>query len=209
MKFAHQEGAIVGTTPLRADRLPYEARTDFKRVTNETALTPITIQIYRSDLQFQSKDGVMHGAVDYYGELTNLKDHIVDAFAKRLLSDVPENVFPQYQNDKTANQEAIPLSPDRYRLRLFLKDDLNGHTGSEEMGIVAPNFSGENLACSSLILADRIHPFPNNVERPGPFAIGATRVRPRVNNPFTRSEKLGIYVQVYNLGTDEKTHKRR
>ena len=39
------------------------------------------------------------------------------------------------------------------------------------------------------------------------FAIGDTKVRPRVGNKFTREEKMGIYLQVYNFGPDEKTQK--
>ena len=39
------------------------------------------------------------------------------------------------------------------------------------------------------------------------FVIGGTKVRPSVNNTFTQDQKLGIYMQVYNLGIDHKTHK--
>ena len=39
------------------------------------------------------------------------------------------------------------------------------------------------------------------------FVIGGTKVRPSVNNTFTRDQNLGIYMQVYNLGIDDKTHK--
>jgi len=41
----------------------------------------------------------------------------------------------------------------------------------------------------------------------GPFVIGGTKVRPSVNQTFTRDQRLGIYMQVYNLGLDAKTHK--
>ena len=37
--------------------------------------------------------------------------------------------------------------------------------------------------------------------------IGGTKVRPRVGDVFTRDEKLGIYMKVYNFGQDEATHK--
>jgi Tfp pilus assembly protein PilO len=33
------------------------------------------------------------------------------------------------------------------------------------------------------------------------------KVRPRLGNAFTRDEKLGIYLQVYNFQPDEKTQK--
>lgn len=41
----------------------------------------------------------------------------------------------------------------------------------------------------------------------GPFVIASTKVRPRLNDSFRRDEKLGIYLQLYNFGPDEKTQK--
>ena len=37
--------------------------------------------------------------------------------------------------------------------------------------------------------------------------IGDTKVRPRVGDTFKRDEKMGIYIQFYNFGPDEKTKK--
>ena len=197
----------VVTSRLSANLLPFDARTDFIRVTDETVLTPITVQIANSDLQFQNKDGVMHGVLDVYGEITSLGGHIVHTFEKSLVLDVPEHEFQQYQNHKSLYQEAIPLSPGRYKLSLVLKDDLNGHMGSEELGIQVPKFGEDNLTHSSLILADQILPLPTSQVGTGMFVIGGTKVRPSVNNTFTRDQTLGIYMQVYNLGLDDKTHK--
>jgi len=197
----------VVTTRLSTSLLPFEARTDFIRVTDETVLTPITVQVNNSDLQFQNKDGVMHGVLDIYGEITSLGGKIVNTFEKSLVLDVPEHEFQQYQDHKSIYQEPVPLKPGHYKLSLVLKDDLNGHMGSEEQGIVVPNFGEDKLTYSSLILADQILPLPTAQVGSGPFVIGGTRVRPSVGNTFTRDQKLGIYMQVYNLGTDDKTHK--
>jgi uncharacterized protein (DUF2141 family) len=197
----------VVTSRISANLLPFDERTDFIRVTDETVLTPITVQIANSDLQFQNKDGVMHGVLDIFGEITSLGGHIVNTFEKSLVLDVPEHEFGQYQNHKSLYQEAIPLRPGRYKLSLVLKDDLNGHMGSEELGIVVPSFGEDKLTYSSLILADQILPLPTSQVGSGPFVIGGTKVRPSVNNTFTRDQRLGIYMQVYNLGIDDKTHK--
>ena len=197
----------VVTSKLSANLLPFDARTDFIRVTDQTVLTPITVQVSNGDLQFQNKDGVMHGVLDVYGELTSLGGHIVNTFEKSLVLDVPEHEFQHYQDQKSVYQEAVPLKPGRYKLSLVLKDDLNGHMGSEEIGIVVPNFSEDQLTHSTLILADQILPLPTSQVGSGPFVIGGTKVRPSVNNTFTRDQKLGIYMQVYNLGIDDKTHK--
>jgi len=197
----------VVTTRLSTSLLPFDARTDFIRVTDETVLTPITVQVNNSDLQFQNKDGVMHGVLDIYFEITSLGGKIVNTTEKSLALDVPEHEFQQYQNHKSIYQEPVPLRPGRYKLSIVLKDDLNGHMGSEELGIVVPNFGEDKLNYSSLILADQILPLPTAQVGSGPFVIGGTRVRPSVNNTFTRDQRLGIYMQVYNLGIDDKTHK--
>jgi len=70
-----------------------------------------------------------------------------------------------------------------------------------------PNFGADKLTNSPIILADQILPIPTAQVGSGPFVIGGTRVRPSVNNTFTRDQRLGIYMQVYNLGIDDKTHK--
>ena len=197
----------VVTSRLSANLLPFDARTDFIRVTDETVLTPITIQVYNNDLQFQNKDGVMHGVLDIYGQITSLGGHIVNTFEKSLVLDVPEHEFQQYQTHRSVYQQTVPLKPARYKLSLVLKDDLNGNMGSEELGIIVPSFGSDKLTNSSLILADLIAPIPTSQVGSGPFVIGGTKVRPSVNNSFTREQRLGIYMQVYNLGLDDKTHK--
>jgi len=199
----------VVTSRLSANLLPFDARIDFIRVTDETVLTPITVQVSNSDLQFQDKDGVMHGVLDVYGELTSLGGHIINTYEKSVVLDVPEHEFQIYQTHRAVYQYTVPLKPGRYKLSLVMKDDLNGHMGSEDLGIVVPNYASDNdkLTNSSLILADQILPIPTSQVGTGMFVIGGTKVRPSVGNTFTRDQNLGIYMQVYNLGLDDKTHK--
>jgi GWxTD domain-containing protein len=197
----------VVTSKISAQLLPFDVRTDFIRVTDETVLTPITLQVAYRDLQFQNKDGVMHGTMDIYGQVTSLGGRNVDTHEKSLVLDVPEHEFQRFLERRAVYQYAIPLHPGRYKLSLVMKDDLNGHMGSMEIGLVVPRFDENKLSNSSLILADLIQPLPTNQVGTGPFVIGGTKVRPSVNQTFTRDQKLGIYMQVYNLGLDAKTHK--
>jgi GWxTD domain-containing protein len=207
VKFKDMQAVV--TSKLSANLLPFDVRTDFIRVTEETVLTPITVQVSNSDLQFQNKDGVMHGVLDIFGELSSLGGRIVNTFEKSLVLDVPEHEFQAYQDHKSVYQEDIPLKPGRYKLSLVLKDDLNGKMGSMELGIIVPHYEDDKLSNSTLILADQIQPLPTSQVGSGMFVIGGTKVRPSVDNTFTRGpgKNLGIYMQVYNLAVDEKTHK--
>jgi GWxTD domain-containing protein len=197
----------VVTSKISAQLLPFDVRTDFIRVTDETVLTPITVQVAYRDLQFQNKDAVMHGVMDIYGEFTSLGGRNVNTFEKSLVLDVPEHEFQRALERKAVYQYAVPLRPGRYKLSLVMKDDLNGHMGSMEIGMVVPHFDEDKLSNSTLILADLIQPLPTSQVGTGMFVIGGTKVRPSVNQTFTRDQNLGIYMQVYNLGLDAKTHK--
>ena len=197
----------VVTSKLSAQLLPFDVREDFVRLTEESVLTPITIQLNKSDLQFQNKNGVMHGVMDIFGQLSTLGGRIVNTFEESAALDVPEHDFPNYVRTKAVYQKVLPLRPGRYKLSIVVKDDVNGHMGSMELGIQVPRFDDEKLSTSSLILADQIQQLPMRQVGTGPFVIGGTRVRPRVDDKFTREQNLGIYMQVYNLGLDTKTHK--
>jgi GWxTD domain-containing protein len=198
--------AIV-TAKLSAQLLPFDVLPEFIRVTDQTVLTPITIQVANRDLEFQNKGGVMHAVMDVFGELTSLSGRIVSTFEDGVNLDVPENDFDRYMNRKSVYQKAVPLRPGRYKLSVVVKDDNNGHTGSMELGIQVPHYDEEKLSNSSLILADLIEPLPTSQVGTGPFVIGGTKVRPSVNQTFTRDQNLGIYMQVYNLGVDPQTHR--
>jgi GWxTD domain-containing protein len=197
----------VVTSKLSANLLPFDVHTDFVRITDETVLTPITVQVMNRDLQFQNKDGVMHAVLDIYGELSTISGRVAQRFEDSVVMDIPQDQFAHYQNRKAVYQKALPLAPGRYKLSVVVKDDGSGHMGSVDLGIVVPKYSDDQLSHSSLILADLLQPIPTNQVGTGPFVIGSTKVRPSVDGVFTRDQMLNIYMQVYNLGMDPKTHR--
>ena len=205
VKFKDMKAVV--TTKISGEALPFEVRTDFLRVTDETVLTPVTIQVAYRDLQFQNKDGVMHGVMDIYGEFSNLTGRNVNTHEKSLVLDVPEHEFQAFLGRKAVYQYAVPLRPGRYKLSLVMKDDQNGHMGSMEIGVVVPTYEEAKLSNSTLILADLLQPLPTSQVGGGMFVIGGTKVRPSVTRSFTRDQNLCIYMQVYNLAQDQKTHK--
>jgi hypothetical protein len=76
-----------------------------------------------------------------------------------------------------------------------------------------PKFDDENLAASSLILADKMERVPSKQIGTGSFILGNTFVRPRVMDSertpasFHRSQNLNFWMQIYNLGIDDKSKK--
>jgi hypothetical protein len=76
---------------------------------------------------------------------------------------------------------------------------------TRRMALHVPAFDDEKLTSSSVILADKIERVPTRSLGTGQFVIGTSKVRPRINDEFRQDERLGIYMQVYNLGEDEGT----
>ena len=50
----------------------FDVRTDYVKVTNDTVLVPVTLQIKNSDITFVNKDGVATGTVNIQGRVSNL-----------------------------------------------------------------------------------------------------------------------------------------
>ena len=52
--------------------MPFDVRADFVKVTGDTVLVPVTIQVKNRDVTFTNKDGVQRGTVNIFGRVTTL-----------------------------------------------------------------------------------------------------------------------------------------
>jgi len=195
--------------------MPFDVRADFVKVTSDTVLVPVTIQIKNRDVTFQNKDGVERGTVNIFGRVTTLTGKIVQTFEDTVQVDVPVELLPKTAENSSVYWKALPLriSQNRYRLDVVVKDVNGDRTGSWSHAIVIPDFSEDKLSNSTLIIADQMEPVATKNVGTGNFVIGTTKVRPRVapsdGKPilFKRNQKLNFWMQIYNLSVDEKTHK--
>ncbi|MGH9450082.1 MAG: GWxTD domain-containing protein [Terriglobia bacterium] len=195
------------THRISAQLLPFQVRTDFIRLTEDAILVPVTVQIENKNLEFQNKNGVMHATVDIFGQLSTLSGRVATTFENTMVLDVPHDEFAAWESHRSVYQHIVPLRPGRYKLTIVLKDDNSGHMGSMSIGEVVPDYPDDTLESSSLILADLIQQVPTTDVGTGPFVIGSTKVRPSVGDTFTQNQNLGLYMQVYNLGVNPKTHR--
>src|SRR5271165_2921169 len=198
--------ALVTTRMVR-DQLHYTYRTDFLKVTSDTVLVPITIQVPNHQLQFKSKDGVHSAELNIFGRVSTLTGRVVQTFEDSVTRDYPDSLFQQSLKLSAIYQKAIPLRPGLYRLDLVIKDVDSGNVGVVNTRLAVPRYDEDKLEASSLILADQIEHVPAKQVGLGQFVLGSSKVRPRMEGDFTTNDRMGIYLQVYNLKPDEKTHK--
>jgi len=193
--------------------MPFDVRADFVKVTSDTVLTPITIQIKNRDITFANKDGVERGTVNIFGRVTTLSGRIAQTFEDTVQVDVPAELLPKTAENSQVYWKALPLKPGHYRLDVVVKDVSGDRTGNWSKSLMVPDFGEDRLANSSLIVADQMYPVATKDIGTGSFVIGTMKVRPRVapadGKPisFKRGQKMNFWMQVYNLTMDEKTHK--
>ncbi|MGH9779225.1 MAG: GWxTD domain-containing protein [Candidatus Acidiferrales bacterium] len=195
------------TTRVSFNLLPFEMRSDFIRITDETILVPITVALKKKDVTFKFDNGIHRSTVNIFGRVTTMTGRIVQTFEDVISLDVPPSLFEKTLDQPSVYQKALPLRPGLYKLNLVLKDVNSGNVGTLETRLVVPRFDEEQLAHSSLILADRIERVATKNVGSGQFVIGDTKVRPVVGETFAPSDRMGIYLQVYNLSLNEQTHK--
>src|SRR6202007_1351744 len=207
VKFKDLEALV--TSRIVRDQLHFAWRTDFLKVTNDTVLVPVTIQVPNSQLSFQAKDGIHSATMNIFGRVSTLTGRVVQTFEEPVSKDFPDSLFQQSLKLQSIYQKAVPLRPGLYRLDLVIKDVQSGNIGVVNSRLQVPRYEDEKLETSSLILADgnKLEHVPSKQIGTGQFVLGSTKVVPRLEADFTTAERLGIYMQVYNLKPDDKTHK--
>jgi len=207
VKFKDLEAVV--TSRIIRDQVHFNWRTDYLKVTNDTVLVPVTVQIPNSQLSFQAKEGIHSATMNIFGRISTLTGRVVQTFEDSVSRDFPDSLYQQSLKLQSIYQKAVPLRPGLYRLDLVIKDVQSGNVGVVNSRLQVPRYDDDKLDTSSLILADgnKLEHVPSKQIGSGQFVLGSTKVVPRLEADFTSGERLGIYMQVYNLKPDDTTHK--
>jgi GWxTD domain-containing protein len=212
IKFKDMEAFMTTSKILTGPPFLFDVRTDYVKVTNDTILVPITVQIRNSDITFVSKDGVATGTVNILGRVSNLNHKAMFTFEEPVGVQVPSELLARKKNDLSVYWKSLPLRPGLYKIDIVIKDVNNpDHIGRWQRSLNVPRYDDDRLASSSLILAGTMERVPSRDIGAGNFVISDTHIVPRVPTgigvPVTyhRAQSLNFWMQVYNLGIDEKS----
>jgi hypothetical protein len=173
---------------------------------------PLTLQIRNGDITFTNKDGAAMGTVNILGRVSNLNHKPIETFEDTVNVQVPSELLARTRNNVSVYWKSLALRPGLYKIDIVIKDVNNpDHIGRWQRSVNVPRYDDDRLASSSLILADQMERVPSKDIGTGNFVIGNTRIRPRVSTgvtvpvTFHRAQNLNFWMQVYNLGIDEKS----
>ncbi|HXB62946.1 MAG TPA: GWxTD domain-containing protein [Acidobacteriaceae bacterium] len=212
IKFKDLDAYISDHKILTGPPFPFDVRTDFVKVTNDTVLVPLTIQINNREITFNSKDGASIGTVNILGRVTSISGRVAQTFEDTVTVSSPDDLLEQKRSSASLYWKALPLRPGRYKVDIVIKDVNNtDKVGYWSRGMEVPKYDDDRLSASSLILANRMERVPSKQIGAGNFVIGNTFIWPSVSPntitpvTFTRSQNLNFWMQIYNLGIDDKS----
>jgi GWxTD domain-containing protein len=212
IKFKDMEEFMTSSKILTGPPFLFDVRTDYVKVTNDTILVPLTLQLRNGDITFSNKDDVAMGTVNILGRVTNISHKVIQTFEDTVNVQVPNELLSSTKNNMSVYWKALPLRPGLYRVDIVIKDVNNpDHIGRWTRSIDVPKYDDDRLSASSLILADNMYRVPSKEIGAGNFVIGNTHIVPRVPASiqapvtFHRAQNLNFWMQVYNLGIDEKS----
>jgi GWxTD domain-containing protein len=212
IKFKDMEEFMTTSKILTGPPFLFDVRTDYVKVTNDTILVPVTLQIRNGDITFNTKDGVALGTVNILGRVSNLNHKPVQTFEDTVTVQVPSELLARKRTDLSVYWKSLPLRPGLYKIDIVIKDVNNpDHVGRWQRSLNVPRYDDDRLASSSLILAGQMERVPSRDIGAGNFVIGDTHIVPRVPSgiaapvTFHRAQSLNFWMQVYNLGIDEKS----
>jgi len=212
VQFKDLEEYMVTSKVLTGPVFNFDVRTDYVKVTNNIVIVPLTLQLRNKDITFSHKDGVAIGTVNILGRVSNLTHKPVMTFEDTVKVETPDELFSREQNNMYLYWKSLSLPPGTYKIDIVIKDvNSPDHIGTWHRGLIVPKYDDDKLAASSLILADQMERVPSRDIGQGNFVIGNTYIRPRVSTDgvspviFHRTQNLNFWMQVYNLGIDEKS----
>jgi GWxTD domain-containing protein len=210
VKYADLDQFLADAKVLNGTPFIFDVRTDYVKLTNDTVMVPVTLQIREGDLTYKTTDGDSKGVVNIMGRVSNITGHIVTSFEDTVTVETPSELLAREKNNVKVYWKALPLPPGRYKVEIAIKDGNNtSHVGTWKRSVDVPKYDDDRLASSSLILASEMNRVPTKDVGAGNFVIGNTHVVPRVpptiSTPVTfhQAQSLNFWMQVYNLGIGE------
>jgi GWxTD domain-containing protein len=203
-----KEAGVLGLTnggEITDNALTFDAQVDFFRQSDERVITAITIQTENRDLVFEDSGGLQRARMNIFGRVVAVSGKRVGIFEDSVETTASPAELVEAKERKSAYQKAVLLAPGRYKVEVVVRDVKSGAMGVRRIGFEVPKYDSKQLSTSTLVLASKLENISNPSLESTQFMIGQTKVIPNLSGNYHRGQPVGVYMQVYNVGTDQTT----
>ena len=187
---------------------------NYFRINSAEYYTGIAVKIPGSELALARKGGAERTTIDLVGEVKddygstvgNIRDHVDQKLSGETAAQLSKQPLEWDTN--------LVLLPGSYAIKVLARDDETGRIGTYIHKFVIPNLDKEltKVAMSSVVLGsqridmkkDALYTSKNQDKGPNvnPMVQDGIKLMPSINNVFSKSRDLYVFLQAYEKGAD-------
>jgi GWxTD domain-containing protein len=188
--------------------LPLSVRAAYFPTGTANALTPVTLSLPYARLTPERSEGGFRYRASVLVQVRRLPEDpgaTPETLEDRLEVSVPADQLAAYRENTLLYEGALALTPGRYQVEAFLRDEPSGALGKGTSELEIPELdSAEGLVLSSLLLASGAVEVPaaDSAGPRLPFQFGNLRLLPSPDGRFAAGSKLIAYFQAGGYRAD-------
>jgi VWFA-related protein len=185
----------VMLTPYPDRDIPVSLSLSYLNTPDRGTLLSTTMQVPHEFFSFTPVNGRPTAVLTIAGTVFDDRGNAGAAFNNRITIDAPSLEAAREGPDLTYGYP-VYLKPGLYQVRVGVRDDKSGHTGTAHAWIVIPNLSSGQLALSSVLLGVRAQPTINNASATA--QDNSSAVEFSITHSFSANGYLRFMAFVYN-----------
>ena len=204
VKFGDLDRVLTDSAVIDNNPLAFDLRIDHFRQSDDRVVTTFTIQTSNKELKFTPVGGIETATINILGRITAVSNKRSGIFEDSVTTNASREELTAAKEKFSVYQKALALAPGIYKVGVAVRDVATGNKGIVYLGFTVPRYDSQTLSSSSLVLASKLRASDER-DVGQRFVIGGAKVIPNLTGAFKRGQDLGIYMEVYNAGTDQTT----
>jgi VWFA-related protein len=182
--------------------LPVYLGTGYFRVSEDRFYVPVSLIVPGSEIPFSRNRDQDKATLDILGLITN--DRKFPAGEIRDTVKLAVNAANEVQHKNVQYDTGLTLPSGKYHLKIVVRENEAGRTGSFETDFVIPDFKSAPLKMSSILMASQLQTAPKK-DSNNPLIRNGEVVVPSVTRVFSANQHLYLYYEVYDPGKETAT----
>ncbi len=190
--------------------LPLAMEVDYFQTGRDKYFVPITVRIEGSALGLSPKSTT---DLDFIGQIRDPRGKMLGGIRDEIKLKLTEENAAQLAQRHIEYDTGVTLPPGDYNLRFLARENENGKMGTFEMKFNVPDLSKQTSAVrmSSVVWSNQREPLSASIGNAGgnkkllnehPLVENGEKLIPDITRVFRRNQKLYVYFEVYDPGTE-------
>jgi VWFA-related protein len=190
--------------------LPLALEVDYFQTAHGKYFVPITVRISGSSLDLSPKSST---DLDFIGQIRDPHGKMLGGIRDEIKLKLTEENAAQLAQRHVEYDTGVTLPPGDYNLRFLARENQNGKMGTFEMKFNVPDLSklSSSVRMSSVVWSNQREPLSASIGTAGankkllsehPLVDNGTKLVPDITRVFRKNQKLYVYFEVYDPGTE-------